>query len=77
MSQTATTCPPYYSGRRVRSLPQAFKMIKEMRMQGDAWGEDFAAGAAVVLAEIIEGRMDEAIDRHLEDMAKRGGAVTA
>ncbi len=31
MSQTAT----------IRSLPQAFRIIKEMRMQSDEWGEDY------------------------------------
>ena len=37
MSQTATTCLPYYSGRR--GLPQAFEIIKEMRAEGYEWGE--------------------------------------
>jgi transposase-like protein len=64
MSQTAT----------IRSLPQAFKIIKEMRMHGDEWGEDYRGAGREVLAEIIEGRMDEAIDRHLEEVAKRGEA---
>ncbi len=25
----------------IRSLPQAFRTIKEMRIEGDAWGEDY------------------------------------
>ena len=62
MSQTAT----------IRSLPQAFEIIKEMRAEGDEWGEDYRGAGREVLAEIIEGRRAEAIDRHLEDMARRG-----
>ena len=64
MSQTAT----------IRSLPQAFEIIKEMRAEGYEWGEDYRGAGSKVLAEIIEGRMDEVIDRHLEEMAKRGEA---
>ncbi len=64
MSQTAT----------IRSLPQAFRIIKEMRMQGDEWGEDYRGAGREVVARVLEERMDEAIDRHLEEVAMRGSA---
>ena len=59
MSQTAT----------IRRLPQAFEIIKEMRAEGYEWGEDDRGAGREVLAEILEGRMAEAIDRHLDEMA--------
>ncbi len=64
MSQTAT----------IRSLPQAFRIIKEIRMPGDEWGEDYRGAGREVVARVLEERMDEAIDRHLEEVAVRGGA---
>jgi putative transposase len=64
MPQTAT----------IRSLPAAFAMMKVMEAEGAEWGEDYRAGARHALAELLEGRMDQLIDEHLERMAELGQA---
>jgi putative transposase len=64
MPQTAT----------IKSLPVAFAMVKAMQAEGVEWGEDYRAGARHALAELLEGRMAETIDRHLERMAEVGEA---
>ena len=58
----------------IRSLPEAFNVIKEMQADGCEWGEDYRGAGREALAEIIQGRMREAIDRHLDEMARRGEA---
>jgi putative transposase len=62
MPQTAT----------IKSLPAAFRMVKAMQAEGAEWGEDYRAGARQALAELLEGRMAETIDRHLERIAEIG-----
>jgi len=64
MPQTAT----------IKSLPVALAMVKAMQAEGVEWGEDYRAGARQALAELLEGRMAETIDRHLERMAEVGAA---
>ena len=54
----------------VRSLPQAFKIIKEMNLFGDA-ELDYRSSARESLCRILEDRMRDRIDRHLEGMAER------
>jgi hypothetical protein len=58
----------------IKSLPVAFEMLKAMQAEGVEWGEDYRAGSRHALAELLEGRMGETIDRHLERMAERGEA---
>jgi hypothetical protein len=70
MPQTAT----------IKSLPAAFAMMKAMQAEGVEWGEDYRAGARHALAELLEGRMDQLIDQHLERMpsaARPTGATAA
>ena len=64
MSQTATT----------RNLSLAFESITEMALDAYGWGADYRPVGRKAVAEILEGRMAEAIDRHLEEMARRGAA---
>jgi transposase-like protein len=64
MPQTAT----------VKSLPGAYAMMKAMQAEGVEWGEDYRAAARQALAELLEGRMDQLIDAHLERMAELGQA---
>jgi transposase-like protein len=64
MPQTAT----------IKSLPAAFAMLKAMQAEGVEWGEDYRAGARHALAELLEGRMEQLIDEHLECMAELGQA---
>ena len=62
MPQTAT----------IKSLPAAFRMMKAMQADDVEWGEDYRGAARQALAELLEGRMAETIDRHLERMAEVG-----
>src|ERR687898_1106532 len=64
MPQTAT----------IKSLPVAFAMMKAMQAEGVEWGEDYRGAARQALAELLEGRMDQLIDLHLERMAELGQA---
>ena len=64
MPQTAT----------IKSLPVAFEMMKAMRAEGVEWGENYRAPARQALAELLEGRMGQLIDEHLERMAELGQA---
>ena len=61
----------------IQSLPEAFEVIKEMRVQGYDWGEDSRPAGRDVLVELLEGRMREAVDRHLERTAERGASGTS
>jgi len=58
----------------IKSLPAAFRMMKTMQAEDVEWGEDYRQAASQALAELLEGRMAETIDRHLERMAARGAA---
>jgi len=49
-------------------------MMKAMQADGIGWGEDYRPLARQALAEIIEGRMHEAVDQHLLRMAERAEA---
>lgn len=54
----------------VRSLPQAFRIIKEMGLYGDE-ESDYRSMARESLSKILEDRMRDRIDKHLEGMALR------
>ena len=58
----------------ITSLPVAFEIMKAMQVDGFDWGEDYRAFGRRALVEIIEGRMAEAVDRHLDEMAECGAA---
>ncbi len=58
----------------IKSLPEAFAVIKEMPGQDYEWGEDYRAAGRPALAEILEEQMALRVDRHLEEMAARGTA---
>ena len=58
----------------IKSLPAAFRMMKAMQAEGVEWGEDYRQATRQALAELLEGRMAEAIDRHLERLAELGQA---
>lgn len=54
----------------VRSLPQAFRIIKEMGLYGNE-ESDYRSLARESLSRILEERMKDRIDCHLEEMASR------
>ncbi len=58
----------------IRSLPAAFEIMKGMQAQGLDWGGDYRPLARQAVKAILEERMGEAIDRHLDGMARRAGA---
>jgi hypothetical protein len=58
----------------IKSLPAAFRMMKAMQAEGVEWGEDYRGAACQALAELLEGRMGQLIDEHLERMAELGQA---
>ena len=58
----------------IKSLPRAFRIMKAMQAQGTEWGEDYRQAAAAALRDILAGRMETSIDRHLSEMAERGEA---
>ena len=44
----------------IKSLPQAFGVIKAMQLEGHEWGEDYRQAGREALAGIIEGQMGAA-----------------
>lgn len=52
----------------IESLPMAFEFVKAMRPDGLEWGEGYRQLGREALAEIIEERMGEAVDRWLEGL---------
>ena len=64
MPQTAT----------IKSLPAAFRMMKAMQAEGVEWGEDYRGAARQAVAEVLQGRMGQLIEQHLERMAELGQA---
>ena len=62
--------PPMPRRVTIESLPRAFEVIKEMQGQGYDWEEDYRCAGRDALADILEGPMVEAVDRHLERMSE-------
>jgi putative transposase len=56
----------------IDSLPQAFKVIKEMNLDTDKDDSEYRAAGRRSLATILEGRMQERISWYLEEMARLG-----
>lgn len=56
----------------IRSLPQAFEMVKEMGLSGE-WESDYREAGRRVLVEVLEGQMRDRISRYLEEVARGDG----
>ena len=52
----------------IERLPMAFAAVKEMRADGLEWGEGYRPLGCQALAEIIQGRMAEAVDDWLDSL---------
>ena len=52
----------------IESLPMAFALVKEMQADGLEWGEGYRLLGREALAEIIRGRMAEAVDGWLDSL---------
>ncbi len=50
----------------IESLPMAFEMVKAMQAEGLEWAEGYRPLARQAIAEIIEGRLAEAVDTYLD-----------
>jgi transposase-like protein len=59
-----------YHAVTIEDLPEAFAMLKKMRAEGLEWGDGYRPLGRQAIAKIIEGRMTEAADAHLERMAE-------
>lgn len=53
----------------IKSLPEAFAVVKAMQAQGLEWGEGYRPLGRRAIAEVLEGQMTRAVDAHLERMA--------
>jgi putative transposase len=53
----------------IESLPQAFRIIKQMNLSPE-WDSDYRAAARQALAEILEERMNERLDRYLDEVGR-------
>ena len=58
----------------IDSLPQAFKVIKEMNLYNDHGESDYRTAGRRSLETILEGRMQERISWYLDEMARLGEA---
>ena len=52
----------------IESLPMAFALVKEMQADGLEWGDGYRPLGRQALAEIIQGRMVEAVDYWLDSL---------
>ena len=52
----------------IESLPMAFEVVKAIRADGLEWGEGYRPLGRQALAEIIQGRMAEAVDDWLDSL---------
>ena len=53
----------------IRSLPQAYEVIKQMNVN-TGWDLDYRSAARNALVEILEDRMADRLDRYLTDMGR-------
>jgi transposase-like protein len=56
----------------IRSVSEAYKVIKEISSQGVPWGEDYRFYSRIALKQFLEGRMKANLDFYLQEMAVRG-----
>jgi len=61
-------------GVTIGSLPAAFEMMKAMQVDDLDWSQDHRLAAGRALRDILEGEMAQAVDRHLDAMARCGMA---
>jgi putative transposase len=57
----------------IDNLPRAFEIIKDMNRSGQ-WGEDLNEAARKAVAKVIDGRMNDSVDRHLAEIEEQGTA---
>jgi transposase-like protein len=53
----------------IESLPQAFRMIKQMNLS-PGWDSDYRAAARQALRDILEERMNDRLERYLDEVGR-------
>ena len=54
----------------ITSLPQAFRVIKEMDLGTEQWDSDYRVAGRGAVVQIVQQQMRERVSRHLEEMAR-------
>ena len=54
----------------ITSLPQAFRVIKEMGLGTEQWDSDYRVAGRGAVVQIVQQQMRERVSRHLEEMAR-------
>ena len=57
----------------VKTLPQAFKVIKEMDLATEGWESDYRVAGRDALRAIVEGQMRDRVSWYLEEMGRLAG----
>jgi putative transposase len=58
----------------IESLPQAFRIIKEMNLATEGWESDYRVAGRDALRGIVEQQMRDGVSWHLEEMGRVGEA---
>ena len=54
----------------IKTLPQAFEVIKEMDLSTEGWESDYRVAGRDALRAIVEGQMRDRVSWYLEQMAR-------
>src|SRR4030042_1887323 len=57
----------------IESLPQAFRIIKEMNLATEGWESDYRVAGREAVRAILEQRMRDRVSWYLDEMAQAGG----
>ena len=57
----------------IESLPQAFRIIKEMNLATEGWESDYRVAGRDAVRAILEQRMRDRVSWYLDEMAQAGG----
>ena len=58
----------------VKTLPQAFEVIKEMNLSAEGWESDYRVAGRDALRAIVEGQMRDRVSWYLEQMGRLAGS---
>ena len=56
----------------IESLPQAFRIIKEMNLATEGWESDYRVAGRDAVRAILEQRMRDRVSWYLDEMAQAG-----
>jgi putative transposase len=58
----------------IKTLPQAFEVIKEMNLRVEGWESDYRVAGRDALRAIVEGQMRDRVSWYLEEMGRLAGS---